>query len=126
MRRFLLGAALLTALLFFGLWIRAGTDRMLIPISQSLQQASRQCLSGDLTQGQALAEQAQLEWDSVWHYIASFTDHAPMDEIDSLFGQLESFYAQNNTADFAACCAKLSRLVRAVADTHSPTWWNIL
>ncbi len=126
MRRFLLGVALLTALLFFGLWIRAGTDKVLIPISHRLQQASLQCLSGDFAQGQALAEQAQQDWDSVWHYIASFTDHAPMDEIDSLFGQLETFYAESNTADFAACCAKLSRLVRAVADAQIPSWWNIL
>lgn len=126
MRRFLLGVTLLTALLLFGLWIRAGTDRMLTPISHRLQQASQQCLSGDLAQGQALAEQAQQDWDSVWRYIAVFTDHAPMDEIDGLFGQLNSFYAESSTADFAACCARLSQLVRAVADAHSPSWWNIL
>lgn len=126
MRRFLLGLTLLTALLLFGLWIRAATDRMLTPISSRLQQASQQCLSGDLARGQALAEQAQQDWDSVWRYIAVFTDHAPMDEIDGLFGELDSFSAESSAAEFAACCAQLSRLVDSVADAHNPSWWNIL
>lgn len=125
MRRFLFGTALLTILLFSGLWVSTAADRMLLPISETLQQASRQCVSGDLAGGQALADQAKLEWDSIWNYAAVFTDHAPMDEIDSLFGQMQSFRGENNAADFAACCSRLSRLVHAVAEAHSPTWWNI-
>jgi len=49
-----------------------------------------------------------------------------MDEIDSLFAQLEVFRQAGLWGDFSACCRRLSRLIEAMAEAHSLTWWNLL
>ena len=124
MRRFILGMALLSILLFFGMAVTKAADNALLPISQVLDKAASACMEGDFSRGQTLAGAARQDWEGIWKYTAVFSDHAPMDEIDGLFAQLETFRQEQQVQELAACCAQLSQLVQAVADAHRPTWWN--
>ena len=126
MRRFWFGVGVLVVFLAIGLWVCAATDAMTLPVSDHLQQASEQALSGDLSGGIASAQRAMALWKSHWNSTAAVADHAPMDEIDGLFAQLEAYAAAGAAEDFAASCARTALLVEAVAEAHRPTWWNFL
>ena len=126
MGRLLLGIGILVLFLIGGLWVGHAMDDVHQAIAQTLDTAALKCLDGDLKGGIALAQQAQNQWDSHWHGTASVADHEPMDEIDGLFAQLEIYGKAGLAADFATYCARLSRLVSAVGEAHSFTWWNLL
>ena len=74
----------------------------------------------------ALAKKAKELWDKQWHRSAVLADHTPMDEIDGLFAQVQSYARAGNRADFAAGCSRLSKLVEAIGEAHAPGWWNLL
>lgn len=126
MRRFFLGVFLLLFFLFLGLWTAYATDYTSEAVSQTLTQAAEAVLAGDTEAGTQLVRKARQDWESHWKITAAVADHGPMDEIDGLFGQLEAFQKAGATADIAACCARLSKLVAAIGEAHSLTWWNLL
>ncbi len=126
MRRFWFGVGVLVVFLAIGLWVCAATDDMTLPVSDYLQQAAEQALSGDLSGGIASAQRAKSLWQAHWNSTAAVADHAPMDEIDSLFAQLQAYATAGAAEDFAASCARTALLVEAVAEAHRPTWWNFL
>ena len=53
-------------------------------------------------------------------------DHGPLEEIDSLFAQVQIYADTGKTADFAAYCTRLAKLVTAVGEAHGLTWQNLL
>ena len=126
MGRFWLGIGILVVFLVLGFWVTYAMDNVHSEISKTLDDAVAQTLGGDLTEGIALARQAKDRWQSHWRGTASVADHAPMDEIDGLFAQLETYGQAGLSGEFAAYCARLSNLVIAVGEAHSLTWWNLL
>ncbi len=126
MRRFWLGVGLLLVFLFVGLWVAEATEQASEAIAQTLTLAADTALAGDLETGKQLAQQAFRDWDAQWHSMASVADHCPMDEIDGLFGQLSAYSRAETVLEFAACCARLSKLVTAIGEAHGLTWWNLL
>lgn len=126
MGRFWLGIGILVIFLVLGLWVNYAMDTVHQEIAQALDDAAAQTLDGNLTEGIALAQQARGKWQSHWRGTASVADHAPMDEIDGLFAQLDAYGQAGLTDDFAAYCARLSNLVAAMGEAHSLTWWNLL
>lgn len=126
MGRIVFGVCLLVCVLVLGLFVMFAMDNINTPISQMLEDAAEVALNGDLQQGIALANKARSTWKNRWHTIASFADHSPMDEIDSLFAQMEVYGQTGNIEDFASHCSRLSMLVSAVGDAHSLNWWNLL
>lgn len=125
-KRFYLGVGILVLFLVLGLLSSAWMDRANETVTQYLQQAVRAAREGDLSQGRELARQAADRWQESWNTVASVADHGAMDEIDSLFAQMQ-FYADSQSLPlFGACCARVQKLVEAVADTHRLTWWNLL
>ena len=126
MGRFWLGIGILVLFLLLGLWVAHAMVDVHQSISQTLDQAAAQALDGDLKAGFSLAQQARSHWHSHWHSTASVADHAPMDEIDGLFAQLDAYRQSERPGDFAAYCARLSALIAAVGEAHSLTWWNLL
>ena len=123
MDRFRLGAALLALLAGLGLWLSFSMERKLMPIADMLEASSQRVLAGQEAEGTALAEEAHRRWQACRNGIAAFSEHEPMEEIEGLFARLESYQGSRH---YAACCAKLADLIRAVAEAHSPTWWNFL
>lgn len=126
MNRCILGVLILAIFLMLGLWIAWGMDQMHLDVADNLSLASRQVISGQWEEGIALAKQAKTDWDRNWEKTACVADHAPMDEIDGLFAQLQAFETPEEAVHYSATCAQLSRLVEAVADAHRLNWWNLL
>lgn len=121
-----LGVGILVLFLVLGLWTNRAMNDIHIGIAEALDTAAEEALSGNLAAGQKTAEKAKASWDALWHCSATVADHAPMDEIDGLLAQLESYSRADQPGDFAACCSRLSLLVRAMCEAHSLTWWNLL
>ncbi len=114
-KRFYLGLGILVFFLALGLFTHVAMDRATQPIATLLEEAARES-------DPAKARQAEALWEDRWAWIALAADHTPMDEIDSLFAQME---VCEDTA-FAGYCARLTELVEAVADAHRINWWNLL
>lgn len=126
MGRFWLGIGLLLGLLGLSLGIAFFAQSMHTPVSAGLEQAAQTALEGDTGEALILVRQARQLWDHLWHRTASFSDHTPMDEIDSLFAQLETYGQAGRNADLAALCTRLAQLIHALAEAQSPAWWNLL
>ena len=126
MGRFWFGAGLMALMLAAGLWIGGQMNQLHQEIAASLEQAAKQVMDGDLEGGIALSQQAQKDWDSRWQTTATVADHAPMDEIDSLFAQLQIYGQAGNATDFASYCTRLSKLVAAMGEAHALSWKNLL
>jgi hypothetical protein len=126
MGRFYLGVGILVLFLILGLWVTSSMDTVHQSVAEILDKATAKALSGDLTEGISLAQQAQTSWQNHWHGTASVADHAPMDEIDGLFAQLQVYGQTGQAGDFAAYCARISNLVTAIGEAHGLTWWNFL
>ena len=126
MGRLWLGIGLMMALLALGLWTASAMAELHGPISQTLEEAAAQSLSGDLEGGVMLARKAKARWEENWRRTAAVSDHTPMDEIDGLFAQVESYAAAGQALEFAAHCARLAQRIEAVGDAHKFTWWNLL
>ena len=126
MKHFWFGAALLAVLLGVGLWTSHAMDSIHTPIADSLSLAAEQALSGETVRGIETARRAHDAWQRHRKGTASVADHAPMEEADSLFAQMEAFITAGEFSQFAACCTRLSELVRAIGEAHTLTWWNLL
>ena len=126
MARFWIGVGLLLAFLGLGLWVSKAMDDVHVPVMQLLEQASDAALEGDLETGASLADRAHAEWERHWRGTAAVADHAPMDEIDGLFALVLRYARAGSVADFVAGCGRLSKLVEAIGEAHSPKWWNLL
>lgn len=126
MGRFWLGLGLMVVLLALGLWTASAMGDLHEPISGTLQKAAEQCLSGNAENGFSLARQAQRRWEGSWRRTAAVADHTPMDEIDGLFAQMETYAKAGKELEFAAYCSRLAARISAVGDAHQFTWWNLL
>ncbi len=126
MKRCWFGAVLLLVLLAGGIFIAVGMQDAHNAISSLLQQAANDALTENWTGADAAIGNARTLWQENWRFSASFADHEPMEQIDSLFAQIEIYQAQRDPVPLAALCAQLSRLVEAVGEAHAFTWWNIL
>ena len=122
-RRFYLGLGILLVVLSLGLLIGWLTDQAQAPAVALLEQAAQ---TEDLQTAVPLAQQAKALWQNRWRRIASVADHNPMDEIDSLFAEMEVYAQAKEQVHFAACCSQLASLLRAVSDAHALNWWNVL
>ena len=126
MGRLWLGIGILVLFLVLGLWIGNVMDDVHLGIADQLELAAEQALSGDMDGGIEMALQAKASWEAHWRGSATVADHAPMDEIDGLLAQLECFHRADMMGEFAACCTRVSLLVRAMSEAHSLKWWNLL
>ncbi len=125
-RRFWYGSAILVFFLVLGLLVAWGMENMQRPVTGKLEQAAQAALDGDMEQGIILAQTAKDTWQRHRDLTAAVADHAPMEEIDSLFAQVEVYAQSEKTVDFAAYCTRLARLVEAVGEAHALTWQNLL
>lgn len=126
MNRFWIGAGLLLALLGAGLWAMFAMDNAHGEISDALQQSAEAAQAGNWEQADIFAQSAKDQWEENWRFSAAMSDHTALDEIDSIFAQAEIYRKSRNTADYAAACARLAELIRALEEGHDLSWWNLL
>ena len=126
MKRVWIGVAVLAVLLVAGTVIAWGMNAIHQPIARQLQQAGAAAMAEDWDTALREAAAARDAWNCGWRMTAAFADHTPMDEIDGLFAELEIYAQAREKEHFAATCAHLAQLAEAMAESHSPTWWNFL
>ena len=126
MQRCKFGGLLLILLLIAGLLSTAAMTKIHSGISDSLKQAAQAAMTEDWQQALTLSQNARDVWEKKWRFSAVFADHEPMEDIDSLFAQLEVFGDARDPVSFAGVCAQLSRLTEAMGDAHALNWWSLL
>ena len=123
MGRLFLGIGLLLGLLGLGLYTAWAINDIHAPLAATLEAAATEQEQPAAAQ---LLRQAQQEWEQHLHTTATLSEHSPMEEIESLFSLAQAYSAAGQMGDFSATCLRLSQLIRAIAESHTPTWWNFL
>ena len=126
MKRGIIGFALLGVLLAGGIGSAWAMVRWHRPLEVQLNRAAECALAQDWTQAGSLHRQTYEQWEKRWHMAAAFADHAPMEEIDGLFAQLDVYERCREPMGYSALCRELAREMAAMADAHIPNWWNLL
>jgi hypothetical protein len=126
MKRMVIGSVLLISLLVGGALSSRAMVQWHAPLEETLCQAAEFACTENWEQAKYLRRKAQESWESRWHMAAAFADHGPMEEIDSLFAQLEIYEAYQEPMGYSALCMELSRELGAMGDAHIPNWWNLL
>ena len=124
--RELTGIALLVLLLLAGLLSCWYMTREHSRTARELEDCAWLALSGQWQQARKDADTARTRWEKSWQLQAAFSDHRPMEQINSLFSELEIYGAAGERTDFARSCAALSRQLEDLANSHRLSWWNIL
>lgn len=125
-KRWICGVLVLMVLLGVGLWVGYSMEQCHDPIAYDLEQAAQAALEGDLSRARETMHRAGQRWKRCYSLTAAATDHAPMEEIDSLFSQLESYAQAEDRVAFAAWCSRAASLVKALGETNRFCWKNIL
>lgn len=126
MNRFWIGLILLLIIFASSIGATLAIPSFHAQLAEDLESAGITILSGDWAKATALAESARAKWERARHFIASVADHEPLEQMDSLFSQLDIYQNQRLTADYAAICTHLSNLSRAIGESQALNWWNIL
>lgn len=126
MKRFWIGVCVLSVLLASGWATTAAISHCHTPISQGLAAASQAALEGDWASAVQHCEDAAQKWQRCRDFTAAFADHSVLDEMESLFAEIQAYQQAGAQLSFAATCAHLSRLADAVAQSHLPKWQNLL
>ncbi len=126
MKRLWVGVLILFLLLGAGIGITVFADHVHTGISDTLGQAADAALAGDWDAAAALTAAAKNRWDTYRNITASIADHEPMEEIDSLFSQLEIYEKARQSISFSACCESLCVFTKAVGESQSISWWSLL
>lgn len=124
--RFWIGIVLLICLLATGLWVSFTLTSSQEEMAQLAQQAEDYAHNGHMQQSQQSAQQAYSLWQQRFQALAAIADHEPLDEVEAQFRQLLAFVEEQDTEEFVASCARLIAGIRAIAQAHTLTWWNIL
>ncbi len=121
-----LGAGILAVFLVLGIVTAEAMDNAHLPTSKLLTQAAEKTLAGEFESAVPLGMEAKNRWERQWNGTATVADHSPMDDVDALFGEMEIYAKTGEEPHFAACCKELSQRLRAIADAHKFSWWNVL
>ena len=126
MKRSKFGFGLLLALLILGLVSTWAIIRSTAPITETLRRAGERGFLGDWDDAMASMAEAKGCWEKTYPLCASLTDHEPMEDINSLFAQLEVYGESRDTRNFVAVCALLAENLNAIGEAHTLKWWNVL
>ena len=126
MNRTLFGALLLLFMLGGGILSALDMSGSNDEISGQLDTAARQALDDDLEGAAEAAGTAEALWQQRWGINAAFADHDPLEQVDMSFAQLHVYAEAGDAFAFAAVCAQLAQQIRAIGESGSSSWRNIL
>ena len=124
-RRFILGLAILILVLVFAVGAAIGMKAIHAPGEIALQKAAQLALADDLEHAIPLAQESYRRWQRFQGITAAFADHTPMDDTERLFQEMLVYAEAGEVPHFAACCAQLSAMLKAIYETHSFSLKNI-
>ncbi len=126
MKRSKFGLLLLIGLLVLGILSTWAMNRSTNPIAETVRQAGTAGFQMNWEIATEKMGEAKTQWEKRYPLCASLTDHEPMEEINSLFAQLEVYAESRDAQNFTAVCALLAENLEALGEAHSLTWWNLL
>lgn len=125
-KRFYLGLGILLVLLGLGIGAEAGMKALHQPVEALLYEAADLALEENLEEALPLAQGAYVKWQKQHSITASFADHSPMDDTDTLFQELLVYGQTEEVPHFAASCRELAVLINAMYDAHAFSLKNLL
>lgn len=120
MKRLIIGLLVLSLLLLAGLCLTTLFTQRLTPVSRQLWHCARLALAQDTAGAVQAARQAENDWQRGQHFFAAFSDHASLDEINSLFAQLPLA----TRADLPGLYARLASLTQDLMRSQQLRWWT--
>lgn len=126
MKRLWIGVGILLVLLAMGVTLLCISNHFYQDFSRELQSAQELALAGNWTVAGEKADNAQTLWLQYRRLWASFSDHEPVEELETLLSQLEIYEKRRLEVDFAAVCQGIVHLAEAIDESHNLRWWSIL
>ena len=126
MNRLWIGIALLVLLPVVGFGMMWGNVSFFGALSREVDACEEAALAENWTLVAEKAAQCREKWEKYCHFWASVTDHAPIEQMNTLFSQLELYENRRKAVEFAACCRAIATQMEAIRESHSLAWWNIL
>jgi hypothetical protein len=126
MNRLWIGIAILVLIVAFGVGIWWGSALFFGDFSREMQDAGEAAVAEDWALAVQKAEKCREKWERFRPVWASLTDHAPVEQVQLLFSQLELYEAEKRAAEFAVCCRSLAKEAEAIEESHGLAWWSIL
>ena len=124
--KFYLGICLLLGVLAGCLLIGKSVSNIESPVARQLNTATEEAENGDLQKAVATLQNAKSLWDNHREALASLSDHAPMDDIDTLIAETLSYGKSGLREEFLAGCRQLKILLESIVTDHNLTWWSLL
>lgn len=123
MKRFITGIVVLSLLLAAGLGVSLTLSGCFRHMERALSEAA--LAAGENNSGQAAAclASARANWHRWQHFAAAFTDHAPLEEMHTLFVMMDPPMEQ---MEFATLCLRLATLAGNLAESYTLHWWTFL
>lgn len=126
MKRMWFGIGLLAVMLLGCLQISRSANRICLPAADTAAQASEACIAEDTQAAKQLLLQSAHRWQQYRQQIAVWTDHKSIEKADLLFAQAWVCLHADELGEAASVCARLSRLLQAIADIQQLSWQNLL
>lgn len=126
MKRMWIGVGLLAAVLISGIWASGQMEKIHQEMAKDLNRAAQCAMDEDWDMAGALFARAEKNWEKKRTLTAAFSDHGPIENVDSLFAQLEISAWAENEESFATACACLASQLEALGESHRFTLWNLL
>ena len=126
MSRLWIGIGILAVLLILGIVFLFLSNDFYQDITADLEQAGQAARIENWQTAHQKLRESQEKWNRYRRFFASVTDHEPVEEVDSLFSQLELYEQYRLKAEFIAVCNSLSHLAEAIDEFHNLKWWSIL
>ena len=120
MKRCWAGVALLVVLLISAWLTGTGMHRRHSFCAEQIEQAAAAALAGNWEEAHLLTARVRSQWERDRSPAAVLTDHAPLDEIDTLLRQLEPAAAHRNSPGYAQLCLQLAQIWEALARDYKP------
>lgn len=121
-----LGIGLLAVLLALGVFAQGAMGSISRPLAEQVEQAAAYTRAGRWDYACREFDRAKTGWESAWRKTAALADHAPMEDIDALFAQGAAAAEDFREGEFLQSAAELSVRLKAMADAHTFSWWNLM
>ena len=125
-KHFHIGLTILILLLALGIGTSTVMQAIHKPVEATLTEAANLAMDGRLDQALPLAEKAYAQWQKYHSITASFADHSPMDDTDTLFQEMLVYGQMEEIPHFIACCRQLVIMTQAMYDAHAFSLKNLL
>lgn len=126
MSRIRAGVMILLVILAFSVAATVLMQHTYPAMAAALDTAAREAEAGNWPAAQETARRALEAWEKTRTFTAIFADHSPMDDMDGLFAELQTYIQLQEMPHFAATCRHLSRLAQSMGENHALVWWNLL